>query len=115
MASPCIFCEIIAGRLSGDIVFTDDLVTAFRDRFPRAPVHILIIPNEHIASIHALDADHSALVNRLIITAQQLAIKEGIAESGYRLVINTGPDAGQSVHHLHLHLLGGKHMPMMGG
>jgi histidine triad (HIT) family protein len=115
MTSPCIFCEIIAGRLSGDIVFADELVTAFHDRFPRAPVHILVVPNEHIDSVNALNAEHQALVSHLIITAQQLAFKEGITESGYRLVINTGPNAGQSVHHLHIHLLGGKPMPMMGG
>lgn len=115
MASPCIFCEIIAGRQPAEIVFQDKWLTAFRDLFPRAPVHILIVPNQHIDSVNELTDDNQDLINHLFLTARQLAAKEGLAESGYRLVINTGPDAGQSVHHLHLHLLGGKAMPLMGG
>lgn len=115
MASPCIFCEIIAGRQPAEIVFQDKWLTAFRDLFPRAPVHILIVPNQHIDSVNELTGDNQELISQLFLTARQLAAKEGLAESGYRLVINTGPDAGQSVHHLHLHLLGGKAMPLMGG
>ncbi len=115
MTSSCIFCEIIAGRLSGEIVFQDDLVTAFKDRFPRAPVHILIVPNRHVASVNDLTADHQEMISRLLLTAGELAASQGLAKNGYRLVINTGPDAGQSVHHLHLHMMGGKHMPLMGG
>lgn len=115
MAEPCLFCEIIAGRIPGEIVYRDESVTAFRDRFPRAPVHILIIPNSHFASVNSLSMEESALTGKLILTAKKLASELGIAESGYRLVINTGPDAGQSVHHLHVHLLGGKSMPLMGG
>ncbi|NMB54853.1 MAG: HIT domain-containing protein [Leptolinea sp.] len=115
MPSPCLFCEIIAGRLPGQIVYQDDLVTAFCDRFPRAPVHILIVPNRHIDSVSMLCAEDEMVIGRLILTARQLAVKTKIDQTGYRLVINTGPDAGQSVHHLHLHLLGGKSMPLMGG
>jgi histidine triad (HIT) family protein len=115
MADRCIFCEIIAGRLSGDIVFQDESVTAFNDRFPRAPKHILIIPNKHLESINSVTETDSELMGKMILTAQKLASEAGIAESGYRLVVNTGPDSGQSVHHLHIHLLGGKAMPLMGG
>ncbi|HEX7556991.1 MAG TPA: histidine triad nucleotide-binding protein [Leptolinea sp.] len=115
MISPCIFCKIIANRQSTGIVYQDELVTAINDLFPRAPVHILVIPNRHIESVNQLTVDDQALVGYLILAAQKLAAKEGLAENGYRLVINTGAHAGQSVHHLHLHLLGGKPMPMMGG
>ncbi len=115
MAAPCIFCEIIAGRLPGDIVFQDETVTAFRDRFPRAPIHILVVPNKHLESINSITAVDKELMGDLIITAQKLAGDSGISESGYRLVVNTGPDSGQSVHHIHIHLMGGKAMPLMGG
>lgn len=115
MTNPCIFCEIIAGRLPGDIIFQDELITVFRDRFPRAPVHLLIVPNFHIASVNELTGDHQPTISRLLLTARDQAASHGLAENGYRLVINTGRDAGQSVHHLHLHLLGGKSMPLMGG
>jgi histidine triad (HIT) family protein len=115
MADPCIFCEIIAGRIPGDIVYRDESVTAFNDRFPRAPKHILIIPNKHLESINSVMETDSELMGKLILTAKKLAADAGISQSGYRLVINTGPDSGQSVHHLHIHLLGGKAMPMMGG
>lgn len=115
MAEPCIFCEIIAGHLPGDIVYRDEAVTAFNDRFPRAPKHILIIPNKHLDSINSVMETDSELMGKLILTAKKLAADAGISESGYRIVINTGPDSGQSVHHLHIHLLGGKAMPLMGG
>jgi histidine triad (HIT) family protein len=115
MADPCIFCEIIAGRLPGDIMYHDEYVTAFKDRFPRAPHHILIIPNKHIESINSVTETDNDLIGKMILTTQKLAFEAGISESGYRMVVNTGPDAGQSVHHLHIHLLGGKAMPLMGG
>lgn len=88
----------------------DELVTAFRDINPQAPTHILIVPNEHLDSAHQIGPGHSALLDRMFETARRLAEQEGIATSGYRLVINTGPQAGQSVDHLHLHLLGGRRM-----
>jgi histidine triad (HIT) family protein len=115
MASPCIFCEIIAGHQTARTVYHDDKVTAFHDLFPRAPIHILIVPNQHYDSVNSLDTGDTDIISHLILTARKLAYEEGLSEGGYRLVINTGPDAGQSVHHLHVHLLGGKSMPMMGG
>ena len=111
MNDDCIFCKIAAGDLQAQIVFQDALVTAFRDINPVTPVHILIIPNRHLDSINAVTAADEALVGRLINVGRQLAVDEGIDESGYRLVFNTGPQAGQSVYHIHLHLLGGQVMP----
>ncbi len=115
MAQTCIFCEIIAGQQPASIVYQDDRVTAFQDRFPRAPVHILITPNRHLESVNSLSDGDIELAGYLILIARKLAHEAGLHEGGYRLVINTGPDAGQSVHHLHVHLLGGKPMPLMGG
>jgi len=115
MAAPCIFCEIITGKLPGDIVFQNETVTAFRDRYPRAPIHILIVPNKHLESINSVTAADKELMSDLILIARKLATDLGISETGYRLVVNTGPDSGQSVQHLHIHLLGGNKMPLMGG
>jgi len=106
----CIFCKIIKGDIPGAIVHRDEQVTAFRDINPAAPTHILIVPNKHIDSINVMIADDEPLIGRLFSVARQLAAQEGIAEGGYRLIINTGPDAGQTVHHIHLHLLGGAPM-----
>lgn len=106
----CIFCKIIAGDIPSEKVYSDDLVTAFRDINPAAPTHILIIPNRHIASINELVPEDEQLVGRLFSIAKILAVQEGISESGYRLIVNTGPDGGQVVYHLHLHLLGGNRM-----
>lgn len=114
MASTCIFCEIIAGRQTARVIYRDEIATAFHDLFPRAPIHILIVPNQHIDSVNHLTDVEESLTGHLILVARKLAAEEGLANSGYRLVINTGTHAGQSVHHLHLHLLGGKQMPMMG-
>lgn len=110
MASDCIFCRIIAGEIPSEKVYQDDRVTAFRDIRPVAPVHILIVPNKHIASVNEAEEADEAVLGRLLLTAKHLAAQEGIAESGYRLIINTGPHAGQVVFHLHLHLLGGQRM-----
>ncbi len=106
----CIFCEIIAGRVPGKIVYTSPDVTAFRDINPQAPTHVLIIPNRHIASALEIGASDAVLLGRLFEVANELARKEGIAEEGYRIVINVGPNGGQTVGHLHLHLLGGRRM-----
>jgi histidine triad (HIT) family protein len=111
MNDDCIFCKIVKGDLPAQIVFQDGEVTAFRDINPVKPVHILIIPNRHIASTNALTEADEALIGRLVNVGRQLAADEGVDESGYRLVINTGPQAGQTVYHLHLHLLGGQEMP----
>jgi histidine triad (HIT) family protein len=106
----CIFCRIVAGEAPASIIFQDDLVTAFRDTNPQAPTHILIVPNEHIASIGDVRPEHAGLLGRIFAAANQLASQEGIAQSGYRLVTNRGAQAGQSVYHLHFHLLGGRRM-----
>lgn len=110
MSNDCIFCKIAAGEMGGPPLYRDDEVTAFRDINPQAPVHILIVPNRHIESVSAAGEDDEALLGKLLLVAAQLANAEGIAESGYRLVLNTGPQAGQSVPHVHAHLLGGRPM-----
>lgn len=106
----CIFCKIIAGEIPSSRLYQDEEVTAFRDINPVAPTHILIVPNRHIASVNDLSASDERLVGRLFTVARQLAEEQGIHESGYRLIINTGKDGGQEVLHLHLHLMGGHRM-----
>ena len=106
----CIFCKIVAGEIPSTQVYRDESVTAFRDINPAAPVHVLIVPNRHIASVNDLTPEDEPLIGHLFSVAKQIAAEEGISESGYRLIINTGPDAGQVVFHLHLHLLGGHRM-----
>jgi histidine triad (HIT) family protein len=108
--SDCIFCKIIAGEIPSEKVHSDETVTAFRDINPAAPTHILIIPNKHIPSINDISAADEETIGHLFTVARQLAEGEGINETGYRLIINTGPDGGQVVFHLHLHLLGGQKM-----
>ncbi len=104
----CIFCQIVAGKVPSEVIYQDEEVLAFRDINPQAPVHLLIIPKKHIPSlVHVSQAD-SPLIVRMVNIANQLAKREGISESGYRLVINCGEQGGQLVPHLHLHLLGGK-------
>lgn len=106
----CIFCKIITGDIPSTNVFRDEQVTAFRDLHPAAPTHILIVPNKHIDSVNMLTNDDEQLIGHLFTTAKQLAAQEGIAEDGYRLIINTNANAGQTVFHIHLHLLGGTPM-----
>ena len=108
--SNCLFCKIAAKQIPSSIVHEDDLVVAFRDIAPQVPTHVLIVPKVHIAGLDALQAGHKELVGHIALVAQQLAGELGIANSGYRLVANCGPDAGQTVLHLHFHLLGGKSM-----
>jgi len=110
MAEACIFCRIAAGEVPGDIVYQDKDFLAFRDISPQAPTHVLIIPKTHITSMAELTEGQQGLVGRLIIIAKNLAEKEGIARRGYRLLINCGPDGGQVVSHLHLHLIGGRRL-----
>jgi histidine triad (HIT) family protein len=104
----CIFCKIAAKQIPAKLVHEDAEVVAFRDINPVAPTHILIIPREHIETVNDLTPEHAAIVGKLHLVAKQLAVKEGISERGYRLVLNCGPEAGQAVFHLHLHLLGGR-------
>ena len=106
----CLFCSIAAGELPADLVHEDELVIAFRDINPQAPTHILVIPREHVGSAAELTAAHDGLWARLLHLSHELAVAEGIAESGYRVVTNVGRDGGQTVGHLHLHLLGGRPM-----
>jgi histidine triad (HIT) family protein len=106
----CLFCRVIAGEVPATVVHRDDQLTAFRDIRPQAPTHILIVPNVHITSTNELAAEHVELMGGIVQLAAELARQEGIAGGGYRLVVNTGPDAGQSVGHFHLHLLGGRRL-----
>jgi histidine triad (HIT) family protein len=106
----CIFCEIVARRVPATIVHADSEVTAFRDINPQAPTHILVVPNRHIESIARLTRADGDLLAHMIEVIGKIAEQEGIAERGYRVVANHGEDAGQSVAHLHLHLLGGRRM-----
>lgn len=106
----CIFCEIIAGKRPSQMVYQDERVSAFRDIRPVAPTHILVVPNRHIPSVNELTEADEPLVGHLITVARRLAEEEGIHQSGYRLIINTGPHSGQAVFHLHLHLIGGQRM-----
>jgi len=112
MASDCIFCCIASGEAPADILYRDDEVTAFWDGRPAAPVHILVIPNRHIATINDAVPEDAALLGRLILTARTMAEAQGVAESGYRLVFNVGEGGGQSVYHIHLHLIAGARLPV---
>src|SRR4051812_38063568 len=105
---PCLFCEIVAGRVPATIAYQDESVVAFKDVRPQAPTHTLLIPRKHITSLTDLTPEDDALVGSLVRKARDLAEKDGIAESGFRLVFNCGEDAGYSVYHIHLHLVGGR-------
>ncbi len=106
----CIFCKIAAGEIPADTIYQDKEVIAFRDINPQAPTHVLIIPRKHIVSLTDLSEGESALVGNMTKVANQLAREEGIAEGGYRVVINCGQQGGQLVPHLHMHLLGGRQL-----
>ncbi len=108
-----IFSKIVSGELPATIVYQDDLVTAFRDINPVAPVHILIVPNKEIATVNDLTEADERVAGRLFLAARQIAEQEGIAASGYRLVVNCNHDGGQEVYHLHMHLVGGRRMGPM--
>ena len=104
----CLFCKIISGEIPSAKVYEDDLVYAFRDIEPQAPVHILIIPKEHISSANELNEENCSVVGHIFSVAAKIAKEEGIAEGGYRIVNNCGEDGGQTVKHLHFHMLGGR-------
>lgn len=106
----CLFCKIAAKQIPSKAVFESERVYAFRDISPKAPTHILIVPKEHVATVNDFTPAHRALIGELVLTAQQIAAKEGIAERGYRLVFNCNAEAGQTVWHVHLHLMGGRGM-----
>ncbi|MFA5530518.1 MAG: histidine triad nucleotide-binding protein [Thiohalomonadaceae bacterium] len=106
----CIFCRIADGSLPANIVYEDEDVVAFRDINPVAPVHMLVIPRKHIASVNALEEQDALLAGKLLLTARRLAAEQGFAENGFRLVMNTNQDAGQTVFHMHLHVLAGRYL-----
>jgi histidine triad (HIT) family protein len=106
----CLFCRIIAGEIPSKKVYEDELAFAFHDINPQAPTHILIVPKKHIASLNEASSDDQALLGRLTLIAPKLAEQLGVADGGYRMVINSGVGAGQSVWHIHIHLLGGRIM-----
>ena len=108
--SDCIFCKIAAGQIKSDLVYEDDTVVAFRDINPQAPVHVQVIPRRHIENAAALTEADGDLIAHLFLVAAQVARDEGVQESGYRLVANVGAHGGQSVPHLHIHVLGGRAM-----
>jgi histidine triad (HIT) family protein len=104
----CIFCKIVAGEIPAAKIYEDERAVAFRDINPQAPTHALVIPRAHVASLNEAGADDEPLLGHLLLVAARIARDEGHAEGGYRTVINTGPDAGQTVFHVHVHLLGGR-------
>ena len=106
----CIFCQIVAGKIPSQTLYQDEEIIAFRDINPLAPTHLLIIPKRHIPSLTHLSEAESPIIGHMVNIANQLAEREGISQSGYRLVINCGEEAGQIVPHIHLHLLGGRRL-----
>ncbi len=106
----CLFCKMVSGDITPDTVYEDEDVLAFRDINPQAPVHVLVVPKQHVATLNDLDADNSALVGKMMMAAAKIAQQEGFAEQGYRTVMNCNDDGGQTVFHIHLHLLGGRVM-----
>jgi len=106
----CIFCQIVAGKIPSEKVFENEHVLAFRDLHPQAPTHVLVIPRRHIATLNDLQSSDAALIGEMMLAATQIAAKENLAENGYRVVMNCNHDGGQSVYHIHLHLLGGRYM-----
>ena len=106
----CIFCKIVRGEMPGTVVYKDEQVTAFRDIRPVAPTHILVVPNRHIVSTNDVTEQDEQLLGHMLTVVKPIADSEGITQRGYRLIINTGPDANQVVFHLHMHIIGGQRM-----
>jgi len=104
----CIFCRVVAGEIPADIIYKDEGAVAFRDINPQAPVHALVIPRQHLASLNEAEGSDAATLGHLLQVAARVAAEQGLSESGFRTVINTGAGAGQSVFHLHLHVIGGR-------
>jgi histidine triad (HIT) family protein len=114
MATDCIFCKIAAGEIPGDFVYRDDNVFVIRDIAPKAPVHLLVIPIKHFEALTNLTPDDHGMVGAMLQAAKEAARSEGVAEGGYRLVINQGENGRQDVAHLHMHVMGGKRLGAMG-
>lgn len=110
MAQGCLFCRIVNKQIPGKIIYEDELVVAFEDIQPQAPVHTLIVPKEHLATLLVVGEENKDILSHLILVARNIAKSKGIAETGFRLVINNNPKGGQTIYHLHLHLLGGRQM-----
>ena len=110
MSDNCLFCQMLEGEVPAPRLHDDDLVFAIRDINPRAPVHILVVPKEHIADARHVGAEHGPVLARMVETARMLAEQEGLTRRGYRLAFNVGEDAGMTVPHLHMHLVGGRHL-----
>jgi histidine triad (HIT) family protein len=108
MTESCLFCRIVRREIPAAVIHEDEHVLAFRDIDPKAPTHVLVIPREHVPSLN--EAEDAAQVGRLLLAAKRIAAAEGLAEDGYRVVVNTGANAGQTVFHIHLHLLGGRRL-----
>jgi histidine triad (HIT) family protein len=108
--SDCLFCRIAARTIPSKIVYEDDVAVAFEDVNPQAPVHVLVVPRKHVPSLKGADSGDAALLGHLLLTCVNIAREKGIAESGYRIVANTGSEGGQTVFHLHFHVLGGRAM-----
>jgi histidine triad (HIT) family protein len=106
----CIFCQIVSGAVPASIVYKDELVTAFRDIHPVAPTHVLIVPNKHIQSVSYVEAQDEQVLGRLFSVARKVAEMDNISETGYRTIVNSGVHGGQTVFHLHMHLIGGQRM-----
>lgn len=111
MDNNCIFCKIINKELPSKTIFESENIIAFKDIYPKAPVHILIVPKVHIPSVNNLELKDGGLIGEMVLTAQKIAREQKLDEKGYRLILNVGKDAGQTVDHLHLHLLGGGKLP----
>lgn len=108
--SDCLFCKIATGQIAADLVHEGERLLAFRDINPQAPLHVLVIPREHVSSLDAADERVRDLLGEALLLVADIARQEGVAEEGYRTVVNTGDHGGQTVHHLHVHLLGGRHL-----
>jgi len=108
MTDDCLFCKILAGDIPSDVVYENEHIYAFKDIYPKAPFHVLIIPKKHIATLNDLDDKESELAGRLFVAAKTIAQQQGFAEDGYRMMMNCGQGGGQIIFHLHLHLMAGK-------
>ncbi|NQV71219.1 MAG: histidine triad nucleotide-binding protein [Pseudohongiella sp.] len=115
MSDDCLFCKIIAGEIPSNKVYSDDDSYAFHDINPAAPVHVLVVPKKHICDMQATSDADEALLGNLLLKANKIAEILGLKESGYRFVINTGPDSGRTIYHLHLHILGGRQLELSAG
>ncbi|MFN3237496.1 MAG: histidine triad nucleotide-binding protein [Pseudomonadales bacterium] len=114
MSDDCLFCKIVAGDIPADKVYEDERILAFNDISPQAPTHILVIPKEHIATVNDLAPEHSDLIGHMVLSAQKIAKEQGLADDGYRLIMNCNEQGGQTVYHIHLHILGGRQLRGLG-